>query len=163
MRRERDIGPFLIMGELGRGAMAIVWQAFDRRTKRVVALKEPYFHPNMPERVIFEMRRRFVSEGKAAARLRHRNIVQIIDAGEWDGHPVIAMELIEGLTLSNLLATRGALPPREVASILDQLLDAVGYAHENGVIHRDIKPENVFITNDGTVKLADFGDRKSVV
>ncbi|MBP3893808.1 MAG: protein kinase [Atopobiaceae bacterium] len=151
------IGPYELRGELGRGAMARVWRAWDTNLEREVAIKEPLYDSWLSTGVTEELSNRFVAEGRAAARLsQHPNIVTIYAADIWDGRPAIVMELIEGATLSTLLA-RGALTPQETVSVLDQLLDAVGYAHEHGIVHRDIKPDNVFVTSSGVVKLADFG------
>ena len=153
---ESTIGSYELRGELGRGAMARVWRAWDPHLEREVAIKEPLFDPNLTQSALAEMGRRFVAEGRAAARLNHPNIVSIYAADVWDGRPAIVMELVNGTTLSALL-TAGPLSPTSTLSILDQLLDAVGYAHSCGVVHRDIKPDNVFVTANGAVKLADFG------
>ncbi len=150
------LGPYILQGELGRGAMARVWRAFDPNLEREVAIKEPLFDSNLPENVLEEMGRRFVKEGRAAAKLDHNNIVTIYAADVYDGRPAIVMELVDGTTLGTLME-RGKLSPAEALSVLDQLLDAVGYAHKQGVVHRDIKPENIFVNSSGTVKLADFG------
>jgi len=151
-----NIGPYELRGELGRGAMARVWRAWDPKLERDVAIKEPLFDGRLTTDVIGEMSARFVKEGMAAARLNHPGIVTIFAAEVFDGRPVIIMELIDGVTLSEVLRA-GALSPRVTLDILDQLLDAVGYAHSQGVVHRDIKPDNIFITRDGRVKLSDFG------
>ena len=150
------IGPYELRGELGRGAMARVWRAWDPKLQREVAIKEPLFDPRLSQAIIDEMGRRFVAEGRTAARLNHPGIVTIYAADVYDGRPAIVMELIDGETLSARLS-RGPLAPAEALSVLDQLLDAVGYAHQHGVVHRDIKPDNVFVTANGRVKLADFG------
>lgn len=150
------IGPYELRGELGRGAMARVWRAWDPNLEREVAIKEPLFDYSLSKDVLEEMGRRFVTEGRTAARLNHPGIVTIHAANVWDGRPAIVMELVEGTTLADVL-DRDPLSPHEALHVLDQLLDAVGYAHACGVIHRDIKPDNVFISSDGRVKLADFG------
>lgn len=152
----QKIGPYELRGELGRGAMARVWRAWDPNLQREVAIKEPLFDQRYSEALLEELGKRFVGEGRAAARLSHPGIVTIFAADVWDGRPAIVMELIEGETLGSRLR-RGALDPRDVYGILGQLLPAVGYAHARGVVHRDIKPENIFLTTDGRVKLADFG------
>ena len=136
--------------------MARVWRAWDPKLEREVAIKEPLFDGRLTSDVIGEMSARFVKEGMAAARLNHPGIVTIFAAEVFDGRPVIIMELIDGVTLSEVLRA-GALSPRVTLDILDQLLDAAGYAHSQGVVHRDIKPDNIFITRDGRVKLSDFG------
>lgn len=150
------IGPYEVIGEQGRGAMARVWRAWDSNLGREVAIKEPMFDPRLSPAVIDEMSRRFVAEARIAAQLSHPNIVTIYTADVYDGRPVIVMELIEGETLDTLIR-RGSLSSMDAIAVLDQLLDAVGYAHNCGVVHRDIKPENIFINSLGVVKLADFG------
>ncbi|MEI7813975.1 MAG: protein kinase [Coriobacteriia bacterium] len=151
-----SLGPYQIRGELGRGAMAVVWRAFDSRLEREVAVKEPVMPPGVDAALASELAARFVREGRAAAQLNHPGIVTIHDADVYDGRPAIIMELIEGQTLAEILRA-GPLEPSGVIAIADQLLDATSYAHARGIFHRDIKPDNVFITHDGRVKLADFG------
>jgi serine/threonine-protein kinase len=136
--------------------MAVVWRGFDLNLEREVAIKEPVIPAGVDEAAHADLSARFVREGKAAAKLNHPGIVTIHAADVFDGRPAIVMELIEGETLSTVL-DRGPLAPAAALAILDQLLDAVAYAHERGVVHRDIKPDNVFVTHDGRVKLADFG------
>ena len=150
------LGPYELRGELGRGAMARVWRAWDPNLQREVAIKEPLYDSRLSEALLEELGRRFVAEGRTAARLSHPGIVTIYAADVWDGRPAIVMELIEGETLAQRL-THGSLTAQESLDVLDQLLDAVGYAHARSVVHRDIKPDNIFLGNDGRVKLADFG------
>lgn len=150
------IGPYELIGELGRGAMARVWRAWDPTTHRQVAIKEPLFGGDLSGTSQAELGRRFASEARVASQLSHPGIVRVYDADVWDGRPAIVMELVEGKTLAQILVP-GRLTPDQTLAVLDQLLDAVGYAHGCGVIHRDIKPDNVFVSYDGTVKLADFG------
>lgn len=150
------LGPYVLKEELGRGAMARVWRAWDPRLRREVAIKEPLYDARYSQTVLEEMGNRFVAEGRAAAQLSHPGIVTIYEADVWDGHPAIVMELITGETLGKILS-RGPMAPAQVLAVLDQLLDAVGYAHARGVIHRDIKPDNIFVTSEGRVKLTDFG------
>lgn len=150
------IGPYQILGELGRGAMAVVWRAFDTRLEREVALKEPMIAAGTDAATVNELSARFVREGQAAAKLNHPGIVTVYAADVFDGRAAIAMELIEGETLGSILE-RGALSYESAIAVLVQLLDAVGYAHSRGVVHRDIKPDNLFITPDGRLKLTDFG------
>ncbi|MBQ9069411.1 MAG: protein kinase, partial [Eggerthellaceae bacterium] len=99
-----NLGPYELRGELGRGAMARVWRAWDPNLEREVAIKEPLFGPGVSPSLLDEMGRRFVAEGRTAARLDHPNIVTIFAADVYDGRPAIVMELIEGTTLSDLLA-----------------------------------------------------------
>ena len=149
-------GPYELRGELGRGAMARVWRAWDPNLDREVAIKEPLFDQNLSEDIRQEMGKRFVREAKMAARLNHPGIVTVYAADVYDGRPAIVMELVEGATLGDILEN-GPLAPEAALDALDQLLDAVGYAHEQGIVHRDVKPENIFVSQSGKVKLADFG------
>ena len=151
-----SLGPYELRGELGRGAMAIVWRAWDPNLEREVAIKEPIVAPGTDAIAREELAARFVREGKAAAKLNHPGIVTIYAADIYAGRPAIIMEIIDGETLASVLE-RGPLSPAAAMSVIDQLLGGVGYAHAHGVVHRDIKPDNVFVTNEGRIKLADFG------
>jgi serine/threonine-protein kinase len=151
-----DLGQYAFQGEIGRGAMAIVWRAWDTKLERVVAVKESLIPPGTDPQRAQEMAARFVLEAKAAARLSHPNLVSIYDADVWNGRAAIIMEYVEGQTLSAII-DREPLSVASALGVVDQLLDAVAYAHANGVVHRDIKPDNVFVTAIGRVKLSDFG------
>ncbi|MDZ4168527.1 MAG: protein kinase [Coriobacteriia bacterium] len=146
----------LAIGELGRGAMAVVWRAYDPALDREVAIKEPVMPHGASERVVSEYQERFVREAKAVARLKHSGIVTVHAAGVFDGRPGMVMELVEGEVLTDLIR-RTRVSPDLGVRIIDELLDAVGYAHSRGVIHRDLKPDNIFVTPENHIKLADFG------
>ena len=150
------IGPFEIRGQLGRGAMAWVWRAWDPALERVVAIKEPIIGSDRTAESQEKFTQRFLREGKAAAGLTHPGIVTVYAAAVYDDRPVLVMELINGPTLRSVFR-HGRLTGVQSYALLDQLLDATGYAHSHGVVHRDLKPDNVFVTPDGRVKLADFG------
>ena len=153
-----NIGPFELREELGRGSMARVWRAWDPVLGREVAIKEPLFDSRYSEGKRARMSRRFVREARTAAKLNHPGIVTIYSADVYENNrPAIVMELVEGATLGAILRQNISLDAASTLDALDQLLDAVGYAHQQGVVHRDIKPENIFVRNDGVVKLADFG------
>ncbi|MDR1412353.1 MAG: protein kinase [Actinomycetes bacterium] len=149
-------GQYELRGELGRGAMAVVWRAWDPRLQREVAIKEPLHADGMPQDLIDELNARFLQEGHAVARLNHPNIITVYEAGVFDGRFAIVMELLEGATLAHLIDQR-QLTPDQIRTIWFQLLDALAYAHGQGIVHRDVKPDNIFITANGYAKLTDFG------
>jgi len=151
-----NIGPFEIRGKLGQGAMAVVWRGYDPSLDREVAIKEPLLPATSNTGTRAEFSERFVREARAAARLSHPGIVTIYSAAVYDERPVIVMELVQGPTLREVLRDK-PLSTRQTYALMDQLLGAVAYAHDNGVTHRDLKPDNVFIAKGGVVKLTDFG------
>lgn len=142
------------VGELiARGGMASVHRGRDERLDRVVALK--IMHPHLADDDAF--RRRFSREARSVARLAHRNVVGVFDQGEDDGSLYLAMELVEGRTLRADLVRGGALTVRRALETAAAILRALAAAHAAGIIHRDIKPENILLSEDGEVKVADFG------
>ncbi len=155
----QTVGRYEINGELGRGAMGVVYKATDPTIGRTVALKTMRLDVHGLEAK--EMVRRFQNESRAAGVLNHPNIVTIYDAGEQDGIFYIAMEFIEGTTLHELMAERRVLGAEEVIQLARQISRGLDYAHSNGIIHRDVKPANIMITPNGTVKIMDFGIAKS--
>ncbi|WP_279387438.1 serine/threonine-protein kinase [Rubrobacter taiwanensis] len=138
---------------LGEGGMASVYKAEDTVLGRTVAIK--VLHPRYASDEAF--RRRFKQEARAMASLDHENIVKVYDISQDDGTPFIVAEYVEGRDVGALLKTNGRFNERFTRRIAIQLLRALAYAHRRGVIHRDIKPSNILITQDGTVKVADFG------
>ena len=155
----QSVGRYEIIGELGRGAMGVVYKAQDPTIGRTVALKTMRLDVHGLESD--DVLRRFKNEARAAGVLNHPNIVTIYDAGEQDGMFYIAMEFIEGTMLHSLLAEKRILPPEEIIQLSRQICKGLDYAHSNGIIHRDIKPANIMITPDGTVKIMDFGIAKA--
>jgi tRNA A-37 threonylcarbamoyl transferase component Bud32 len=150
------IGPndrYLIRHELGRGAMGIVYCAQDQILGRNVALKK------LPSdlREDTDLIRRFKQEARALARLSHPHVVQVYDFLQDCGQAWIAMELIEGSNLADYLDHEGAIPISEAVRLATQMAEGLAYAHERGVIHRDFKPANVILSDDGAVKITDFG------
>ena len=133
--------------------MAEVWCAEDEVLGRRVALK--LMGGRFAEDP--EFRERFRREAQAAAGMQHPNIVGVYDRSEWDGTPYIAMELVDGKTLKELVTERGPLPADVAVGFTEQVLQALGYAHRRGIVHRDVKPQNVIIDRDGQAKVADFG------
>ena len=146
------LGPYRIESLLGTGGMGEVYRGVDTRLGRAVAIKV------ISQRLVGDdaSRRRFETEARAASALNHPAIVTIHDIGDSDGMSWIAMELIEGRTLSDVLA-EGSVPIRQAWSIARQLADGLAAAHAKGIIHRDLKPANIMVTTDGRVKVLDFG------
>jgi Tol biopolymer transport system component len=146
------LGPYEVLAPLGAGGMGEVYRAKDGRLGRDVALKV------LPTEAAGDAgrRSRFADEARAASALAHPNIVAVYDVGESDGSVWIAMELIEGRTIRDLLAT-GPLLSRRVLEIGTQVGDGLAAAHGAGIVHRDLKPENLIVSKDGYVKILDFG------
>ena len=144
---------YRIVGELGRGAMGVVYRAVDENLEREVAVKvindDMRTHP--------EAMRLFASEAKLLAQLNHPGIVAIYDQVGNSDEAMLVMELVDGTTLDRDLTVRGRYPWRDALGLIDQLCDGLAYAHGKNVVHRDIKPANIFITGTGRVKLGDFG------
>ena len=150
------LGKYEIRRTLGRGAMGVVYEAFDPMIKRRVALKTIRADQLAGEDSAV-VHARFRREAQAAGRLNHPSIVSIYDYDEDDGTSFIAMEYVEGRDLKTAFEGNERFGNADVVRIMSQILDALGYSHRQGVIHRDIKPGNVFLLEDGSVKVADFG------
>jgi TolB-like protein len=158
MDRSQHLSPgeqfahYRIIDKLGAGGMGEVYRARDEQLDREVAIKV------LPAATFDDpaARGRLVREARAAAALNHPHICTVYEVGEWSGQAYIAMELVEGRTLSDRL-TAGPLPRDEVVAYATQLADALAHAHDRGVVHRDLKSANVIVTPDGRVKVADFG------
>lgn len=148
------IGRFKILGELGRGGMAVVYKAYDPNINRPLAIKVL-----LEERCADkEYRSRFLAEAKAAGLLSHPNIVTIYDIGEVNDRPYIVMELLEGESLDDYMKSTAARPIRDDLAIGIQLAKALDYAHSKGIVHRDIKPSNIIrLKGSNNIKITDFG------
>lgn len=149
------IGKYRLDGLLGKGAMGVVYRAFDPMIDRTVALKTVRRDP-ADEAQAREMIERFRKEAQAAGRLMHPNIVAVHEYGESDEIAYIAMEFVDGTPLSTLIGERPCPLPQALAWFGD-LLAALDYSHRHGVVHRDIKPANLLVTRDGHIKISDFG------
>ncbi|MGW4469093.1 Stk1 family PASTA domain-containing Ser/Thr kinase [Nonomuraea sp. NPDC004354] len=151
-------GRYRIESRIARGGMATVYLALDIRLDRTVALK--VMHRTLAEDPAFV--RRFIGEAKSVASLSHPNVVHVFDQGT-DGDVVyLSMEYVPGKTLRDVLRSRGRLPAREALEIMIPVLAALGAAHQQGMVHRDMKPENVLLTDDGRVKVVDFGLARAI-
>src|ERR1700675_3757431 len=153
-------GRYEILGELGRGAMGVVYRATDPVIGRTVAVKTIHLSEEGTGLSRPELLSRFQIEARAAGLLTHPNIVVVYDAGEENGLYYITMELIEGKSLQALLDSGHSFPVPRVLRIMEQTCGALQFAHERNIIHRDIKPANLMLTADDTVKVTDFGTAK---
>src|SRR6266480_1348462 len=153
--RQKMLGRYRILGELGRGAMGMVYRAVDLVLEREVALKT--LMPDLPEDVIDEVRIRFLREARSAGRLSHPNIVTIFDVGQEGETAYIAMELLQGRSLHQMLKDPQRIPFHTAADIIAQVADALEHAHKFSIVHRDVKPANVVVAPSGRAKLTDFG------
>ncbi|MCC7044007.1 MAG: serine/threonine protein kinase, partial [Acidobacteria bacterium] len=145
-----SIGRYEILGSIGRGGMGSLYLALDPKLDRQLAIKLLRDDDD-------DLRERFAREARAAARLRHPNIVTIFDVGEHEGQPFIAMEYIQGQTLGEIVRGNVAMPLVRKLELMESLCDGLGFAHKGGIIHRDIKPANLMLDADGSLKILDFG------
>src|SRR5262252_10182105 len=146
----QKLGPYEILAPLGAGGMGEVYRARDSRLRREVAIKVLSAELSGDA----ERRGRFEQEARSASALNHHNIVTVHDVGSADSTVYIAMELVDGRTLREILAA-GALPVRRLLDVASQMADGLAKAHGAGIVHRDLKPENVMVSKDGVVKLLD--------
>ena len=150
------LGKYELRRELGRGAMGVVYEAFDPSIERIVALKT-IRRDQLEGAEGQDVIGRFQREAKAAGRLNHPNIVSIYDFGEDNGTAFIAMEFVSGRELKSYFENNERFPMADIERVMTQLLDALEYSHQYGVVHRDIKPANIILLPDHRVKVADFG------
>ncbi len=155
------LGRFIIVKEIGKGAMGQVFLADDPKIDRKVAIKTVALPQGTSSADAQEINQRFVREAQAAGKLLHPNIVTIFDVGEEEDVSFIAMEYIEGETLDHYARADTLLPLGTVLDIVTQTAAALDYAHTHNVVHRDIKPANLMVLPDGTIKVTDFGLAKN--
>jgi len=151
------LGKYTLTAVLGEGAMGTVYKGIDPLIHRPVAVKVIRRHLFDAVASRLSAAQRFRNEAQAAGRLSHPGIVGVYEYGEDGDDPFIAMEYVEGTSLSRFMSLPERLPEPDILCVMVQLLDALHYAHEQGVWHRDIKPNNIIITPDGRLKIADFG------
>ena len=147
-----SLGPYVILGALGKGGMGEVYRAKDTRLERSVAIKIlPAALSSDVDRL-----RRFEAEAKILSGLNHPNLLAIFDVGTQNGLHFLVSELLEGETLRQMML-EGQIPPRKISDYAVQMAQGLAAANEKGVAHRDLKPENIFVTKDGRIKILDFG------
>jgi serine/threonine-protein kinase len=150
----KQLGRYRLLAELGRGAMGVVYRAEDPLLNRTVAIKTIIMTDDPAGRADYEAR--FLQEAKAAGGLNHPNLITIHDVGREGDVAYMAMELLEGTELRELI-TRGRLPLPFALDVAAQVADGLAHAHEHGVVHRDIKPGNIMIVRERRAKIMDFG------
>jgi len=157
MSQPDKLGKYPITGVLGKGAMGVVYKAFDPVINRPVAIKTIHKALIGQDMSGSSTTARFKNEARAVGRLSHPGIVAIYEYGEDENTAYIAMEYVEGRTLSQILGGSPRPPECDILTLMDQLLAALDCAHKHGVWHRDIKPANLIVTNAGQLKVTDFG------
>jgi len=156
MSKPNQLGKYKIGSIIGRGAMGIVYKAYDSLIDRTVALKaikQDCLDSEEAEQILL----RFKTEAQAAGRLSHPNIVTVYEYDEDNGTAFIAMEYVEGRNLKEAITSKERFPLEAIVDIIKGILNGLAYAHSNGVIHRDIKPDNIILLENGQIKITDFG------
>ncbi len=150
------IGKYEIKRRIGRGAMGVVYEAYDPFVQRTVAIKVAHSPENLSPNQQQKMREAFFSEVYSAGRMHHPSVVSVYDAGQEEGLNYIVMEYVDGVTLQEYVTGDRTLTPVQVVDVIYQCAKGLDYVHREGVIHRDIKPSNLMLSNDGDVKIMDF-------
>ena len=158
----QTIGRYQVQDSIGYGAMGAVYKAFDPLIKRTLAIKTIRLDIPRQSPQYKSFIERFYHEARISGTLSHPNIVTLFDIGEEAGIPYLAMEFVEGETISSILERGIRFPPEKVIGLISQIASAVDYAHSKGVIHRDIKPSNLILYEGERVKVTDFGIAKLV-
>jgi len=152
-----EVEGYEILEEVGRGGMGVVYRARQRGLNRIVALKMILAGPHAsPEQLA-----RFRGEAEAAAQLQHSNIVQVYGVGDQNGLPYFTLEFVDGVSLAKQMRSMPQVP-KDASALIEKLARAMDYAHQQGIVHRDLKPANVLLSNDGVLKIADFGLAKQL-
>jgi CHASE2 domain-containing sensor protein/tRNA A-37 threonylcarbamoyl transferase component Bud32 len=156
------VGRYEILGELGQGAMGMVYKARDPRINRELAIKTIRFSDEFEEDRAMEVKQRFFKEAELAGKLSHPSIISVYDVGEDYDLTYMAMELLDGKDLEDFCQKDTRLPLKKVLAIVADTAEALDYAHSQGVIHRDVKPANIMLLKNGRIKVTDFGIAKAV-
>ncbi|MHC4664122.1 MAG: serine/threonine protein kinase, partial [Planctomycetota bacterium] len=143
-----NIGEYMVLEKLGEGAFGEVWKAEQEITRKTVALKVLKSEADISS---------FIRESEVIHHMKHGHIVGIVGGNLRHERPHIAMELVEGGSLGQILEEKVKLPPKDALEILRDVADAIAYAHKEGFLHRDLKPGNILIADDGRAKVCDFG------
>ncbi|MBL8746835.1 MAG: serine/threonine protein kinase [Phycisphaerae bacterium] len=157
-RTGRTIPGFKMLGKLGKGTTATVYKARQMNLDRLVAIKVLPATAMKSEKAV----QAFYAEGRAAAQLNHKNIVQAFDVGQWSNFHYFVMEYVEGKTVHELLQEQGSLSMESALDIAIATAEALRHAHERGFVHRDVKPKNIILDGEGTPKLADLGLARAI-
>lgn len=152
----KTLGPYEIVRKLGQGGMGTVYEAFDPKLRRKVALKVLNASSTEPEDIL-----RFMREAESVAKLRHTHCIHIHEMGRADGLDYFTMDLIEGVTLDQWAAAKPR-SPRELATLIEKVARALHHAHEHGIIHRDIKPSNIMVDAHDEPTVMDFGLARAI-
>jgi tRNA A-37 threonylcarbamoyl transferase component Bud32 len=159
---KETLGRYKIIKEIGRGAMGTVYQGYDPKIDRVVALKTIRKDRLAESRDVSDLVTRFQKEVRAAGKLVHPNIIVIYDTGEDEETAYVAMEYLEGDTLEGMIRKGIRFSLEKVIDIMDQICDGLEYTHRQGIVHRDLKPSNIMLVKGERVKITDFGISKAV-
>jgi serine/threonine-protein kinase len=148
---------YRIVGRLAQGGMGAIYRAWDTRLNRPIALKEMIPQPSLDAMMLVQLRQQFENEARVLATLSHANLVRVTDYFSWEGKEYLVMDFVEGESLADRIERDGPQSEADVLYWTGQLLNALSYCHDKGILHRDIKPQNIIINTEGNAVLVDFG------
>jgi len=158
-----SLGRYEILGQIGKGAMGVVYRGRDSKLQRLTAIKTIRFGDDFSEDQVDHIKKQFYREAEMVAKLSHPNIVAIYDVGEDLDLSYLAMEYLDGESLERYTGKENRLPVGKCVQMLIQVCDALQYAHSQDIVHRDIKPANIMLLKNGVVKVTDFGVARSTI